>query len=89
MIGDWEIELQLWHCGGIGDLEMNNFERDIYKAIYADSATAKTNAAFRGIHKKITKLSPDRIVADLNMIESNRVSCLFFRVEYRTPLHDL
>lgn len=88
VIGDWEIELQLWHCEGVSDCEMNDFERDVYKAIYANSATKKTSQAYK-IHPSLVDISPSRVVPDLNMIDSNRVSMLFFNLEYRTPLYNM
>jgi len=87
--GNWEHELQLWHCGDASDCDMNDFETDVYKAIYANSATAKTDSNSRAIHPKIVRVNPDRIVPDLNMIEAARVSCLFFRIEYKARLFDL
>jgi len=89
LIGDWELELQLWHCGNIGDCEMNRFEADVFRAIYANSATAQTNSQYRKIHPKIERMNPDRIIPDLNMMEANRVSIVFFRISYRTQLFDL
>jgi len=86
--GAWEISLQLWHKGNLADSIMNQFVRDVFKAIYANSPTAEINDAFR-IHPKVVELKPVSIVPDLNMIEANRIYEVNFSIRYRTKLFDL
>lgn len=88
-IGLWEFDLQLWHNGGVGDIEMTEFVRNVYKALYANSPTAQVEDQFRGIHESLVELVPLPISADLNMIEANRITVTTFRVHYRTKLFNL
>ena len=50
--GNWDFRLQLWHAE-VGDIAMNEFSRDVFKSIYADSASASRVDAFRGLHQNI------------------------------------
>jgi hypothetical protein len=86
--GNWELGLQLWHTGKMGDFVMDQFTRDVYKAIYANSPTAQTNDSFR-IHPQVVELKPVSIISDLNMIEANRVYEVSFLIKYRTKLFNL
>lgn len=88
-VGMWEFDLQLWHRGNVGDVEMTEYTRDVYKALFADSASADTEGEFRSLHPSIAELIPLNISADLNMIEENRITVLTFRVHYRTKLYNL
>lgn len=87
--GNWDIRLQLWHNGKIGDLEMLQFSRDVFKVIYANSPTAEVDDQFRTLHSRIVEIVPLSISPDLNMIDGNRVAELAFTVRYRTKLFDL
>jgi len=87
--GMWEFDLQLWEHGSVGDIEMAEFVRSVYKALYANSPTAQREDQFRSIHSTITELVPLPISADLNMIEANRITVVTFRVHYRTKLYNL
>lgn len=87
--GQWNLILQLWHKDGVIDSVMQGFTRDVFKAIFANSAVAETNGAFRALHPKIVEFIPLRITPDLHMIEANRVVELSFNVHYRTRLYDL
>lgn len=90
--GSWDIRLQLWDIGGsegVGDVSMLEFVRNVYKAIYADSAVAQRHDAFRALHKAVHEFIPQGISPDLNMIDANRVIELSFNVQYRTRLWDL
>jgi len=87
-IGNWEIRMQLWH-NRVGDIAMMQYVREVFKVLYANSATAQVWDKFRALHPKIVEFKPLSITPDLNMIESNRVVELSFLVSYRTKLYDL
>lgn len=87
--GMWEFDLQLWEHGSAGDIQMAEFVRNVYKGLYANSATAEVDDQFRSIHPQLTELVPLPISSDLNMIEANRITVVTFRVHYRTKLYNL
>ena len=88
MYGSWHHELQLWH-NRVSDAVMNEFVRDVYKAIYADSPTLQRNTAFKSIHPSIYDVKPLPILSDLNMIETNRCYIVNLSIEYTAKLWDL
>jgi len=85
--GRWTFELQLWH-GEQPDAVMDQFVRDVHKAIYANSPTAKRRDAFR-IHTAVYKITTTAIATDLNMIDANRVYGVELLIEYSTQYWDL
>lgn len=86
--GLWQFDLQLWNSE-VGDVPMIQFVRDVFKALYADSATAQTNGAFRALHVNIVEIKPLSISSDLHMIEANRITIVTFAVRYRTKLFEM
>lgn len=88
LVGRWDIDIQLWNLR-VGDIKMMQFVRDVYKAIYADSATAQREDQFRSLHPQIVEVKPLWIRGDLNMIQSNRVTELSFTIHYRTRLYNM
>ena len=86
--GHWLFELQLWHRR-VENSVMNQFVRDISKAIYADSPTAKRNDAFRSIHTSIYSIRPLKTETDLNMIDTNRCYMAHYEINFTTFLYDL
>ena len=86
--GHWKVELQLWH-NLVADSVMHQFVRDVYKAIYADSPTAKRNDGFRGLHTSVFNMLPLSIESDLNMIDANRCYVCTFQIDYSANLYDL
>ncbi len=87
--GATEYDLQLWHNDGVGDVEMDTFVGDVFKAIYADSATAQREDQFRSLHPKLVIVRPISIAGDLNMIDANRIYEVSFSVEYRCKFYEL
>lgn len=87
--GDVTYDLQLWHNDEIGDVTMTNFVGDVFRAIYANSATAQREDAFRELHANLVRVVPVAIESDLNMIEANRVYGVTFTVEYRCKLYQV
>lgn len=88
VIGNWEFIIQLWH-NEVSDKEMENFSRNVFKAIYADSPTAQVWDQFRKLHERVFEVIPLSISPDLHMIKANRITELRFRLKYRTKLYDL
>jgi hypothetical protein len=91
--GRWEIELQLIHKQ-VPDSTMDQFVRDVCKAIFANSPTAQRVDAFKGpppagIHASVYNIGLLSIVTDLNMIEANRFYGVTLLVEYSTKLYNL
>jgi len=89
VIGDWTIRIQIWAEGKASDFQMDDYVRDVFKCIYANSSTAQVNDQFRSLHSKLVRIEPLSIDPDLNMIEANRVYELTFKIEYRTNLFSL
>lgn len=87
-LGSWEIRFQLWH-NRVSDRIMQEFIRDVFKVIFADSPTAQVWDKFRGLHPSIVEVKPLSITPDLNMIEANRFAELSYLVTYRTKLYNL
>jgi len=88
VFGNWAFELQLWHKE-VSDSVMNDFVRDVYKAIFAGTASDQKNNAFKSIHPAIYNITPLPILSDLNMIEANRCYVAQFIIQYTTKLWDL
>jgi hypothetical protein len=86
--GNWEVGLQLWQTGDKSDLDMLELVRNVYKSLYANSATAQVNDAFR-LTSQVVELIPVSMDTDLNMIEANRVYDISFSIRYRTNLFNL
>ncbi len=86
--GNWEVRAQLWD-NRVSDSVMQQFVRDIYKAIYADDPVAQRNGEFRGLTNRVYEVQPLSISPDLNMIEANRVIELSFTIRYSTNLWDM
>lgn len=86
--GNLILELQLWH-NEVTDSVMFAFVRDIFKCLYAGTATGTVRNFFKSLHPKIYDLKPLTIEPDLNMIEANRCFTVFFVVKYSTQLWDL
>ena len=91
--GHWLFELQLWHRR-VDDSVMDQFVRDISKAIYAASPTAARSDGFRGpspggIHESVYSVRPLKIETDLNMIEANRCYMSHYEINFTTFLYDL
>ncbi len=86
--GNWDFRLQLWH-NQVGDADMIDFVRAVYKAIYANSPTALVTDQFRSLHQKVYEFIPLSINPDLHMIDANRVTELSFLVRYRTKTFDM
>lgn len=94
ILGQWEVDLALVHLGEKTNNDMNRFVRDVYKCIFANSATAEVVHAVKGdppngIHKAITHISPLPIIPDLNMIEANRYYELSILIHYRTKPYNM
>lgn len=88
LVAQWEFEIQLIH-GDVSDSVMHQFVRDVYKCIWANSATADTNRPAFKWQKNITHVLPGSIETDLNMIESNRLWIVTIVVHYRSKLTDI
>lgn len=86
--GLWNIELQLIHKD-LPDSVMNEFVKDVFKCVWANSATAERNDGFRSIHPNIYEITPLSISPDLNMIEANRIYGVSLQIHYRTRLYNL
>jgi len=91
--GHWLFELQLWHRR-VDDSVMDQFVRDVSKAIYANSPTAKRNDGFRGptpggIHESVYSVRTLKLETDLNMIEANRLYMSHYEINFTTFLYDL
>lgn len=89
VIGNWNVRLQLWANVDVGDLTMNNYIRDVFKCLYADSFDAQREDAFRGLHTSLVQITPLSIDSDLNMIKANRIYEVNLSVEYRSKLFSL
>jgi len=73
---------------------MDQFVRDVSKAIYANSPTAKRNDGFRGptpggIHESVYSVRTLKLETDLNMIEANRLYMSHYEINFTTFLYDL
>jgi len=79
--GSWEFDLQLWH-NRVSDNTMNRFSGDVFKAIFANSATALVQDQFR-LTDRVFEIVPLNIASDLNMIEANRITEISFTLKYR------
>ena len=86
--GNWEFELQLIH-NEVADSVMDQFVRDVYKAVFANSPTASINTAFRSIDPTIYNIRPLQIMTDLNMIDANRIYNTTLMVQFTTQLFNL
>lgn len=86
--GSWHFELQIWNKK-VTDEIMLEIVRDVYKAIFANSATAKNNKGVRSLHSAVNGITPLPIMSDLNMIEANRCYVVNIAVQYTTELWDL
>lgn len=89
--GHWQFELQLWHKR-VDDSVMDQFVRDVYKAIWAGSPTATRNDAWRGplgIHESVYSVRPLKTETDLNMIEANRLYITHIEVNFSSQLYNL
>jgi len=86
--GNIELELQLWH-DEVADSVMNAYVRDVFKALYAGTATGTGTSAFKALHKNLYDLRPLKVESDLNMIEANRCFTIVLLVQYTTKLWDM
>lgn len=88
VFGNFELELQLWHAE-VSDSEMHAFVRDVFKALFAGTASGTVRNAFRSLHPKLYDLRPLKIEHDLNMIDGNRCFIIDLIAQYQTELYDL
>lgn len=87
-IGTWELELQLWQTR-VGDLEMNEYVRNVIKCIFANSPTAESVQGVRQLHPNVRQVRVISITPDLNLIEANRVYSVTLQVEYKAKIFNL
>lgn len=87
--GKWLIELQLIHKSTVGDSEMLKFQRDIIKAIYANSPTVQRADAWRTFNGKPSGIWLQELDTDLNMIDANRFYGITLLINYHGHITDL
>lgn len=82
------FRIQLVNVESATDATMLAMIREVAKAIYANSATAEVQGAFR-FHERIVWVELLDDDGDLHMIEANRIAALRMIVHYRTRPYDL
>lgn len=82
------FRVQLVDQGEATDEAMNLLIRCVGKAVWANSATAQIQDAFR-FHERVYQVDIDTDETDLHMIEGNRIASAQMIVHYRTRPYDL